>query len=220
MNKCPKCKNECSSDEECKCKNCGELFWRTKELFEKHHKEYLDRVKKQKQEVTNTSNSEKIKVTKIMLPKLLYCYLSEFITEDALKQIAGKFNYKIKDSNDINKLQEELFALGMWLITICCVHIFKDKPYEYLDIFHDFVRHKESKYEDWIKSLSQKYLEYAEALKTKDDLPNPWWKVAKIFNKRLFGEVKKDFYFQVAVCDFIRLFTNGLGEELNKYDIE
>ncbi|MFH1534144.1 MAG: hypothetical protein ABID64_04400 [Nitrospirota bacterium] len=49
MNQCPNCKHECSIDEEYKCKNCGEVFWRTQEAFEKHHKEYINKIKSKQQ---------------------------------------------------------------------------------------------------------------------------------------------------------------------------
>lgn len=38
MNKCSECGNQCSIDENFQCPNCGEQFWRSKELFEKRKK--------------------------------------------------------------------------------------------------------------------------------------------------------------------------------------
>lgn len=41
MSRCPNCKKECDINTEYKCKNCGEVFWRSKKLFEKYHKEHF-----------------------------------------------------------------------------------------------------------------------------------------------------------------------------------
>lgn len=79
MNKCPNCKNECSPNLEYKCKKCGEVFWRSKELFEEHHKEQSIKIEKQSHIVEDAKKPKK-KMTKIDFFAILGVYFIVSIT--------------------------------------------------------------------------------------------------------------------------------------------
>ena len=60
-NKCPRCGSECSFEEEFKCKECGELFWQSKELYEKNKKKPSMRSKEEKEREATLEYSEEKK---------------------------------------------------------------------------------------------------------------------------------------------------------------
>lgn len=171
-------------------------------------------------------NNKKIKVSKEQFALVLYNWLSKDLTEKAIKEFAKDLEFRIKNKEEFNGILEELSILGMWLIVYTCEGVLKDedKRNECLDIFHRFVyeRNVEGAEEDfnkWWVFMGTKYIEYNKAMET-DHPSTPLWVVAKLVNKNLFGEIKKDPILQMKIMAHISLNIKHLGELIKKYDIE
>jgi len=171
-------------------------------------------------------NNEKVKVSKKQFAEVLYYWLSGYLTKNAIKKSAKELGFKIRNNKDFSKIFEELFVLDMWLIVYTCEGVFEDedKRNECLDIFHHLVydRHienKENSFNDWMMSISPRYVKYSKAMETKHP-STPLWVVANVINKRLFGEIKKDLSFQMKMVAHIGLFVEHLGKAIKQYDIE
>ncbi len=171
-------------------------------------------------------NNEKVKVSKNQFAEVLYYWLSGYLTKKAIKKSAKELCFKIRNNKDFSKIFEELFVLNMWLIVYTCEGVFEDedKRNKFLDIFHHLVhdRHienKENSFNDWMMSISPRYVEYSKAME-KEHPSTPLWVVANIINKRLFGKIKKDLIFQMKMVSHIGLFVKHLGKAITQYEIE
>ncbi len=171
-------------------------------------------------------NNEKVKVSKGQFAEVLYCWLSGFLTEKAIRKSAQELGFKIRNNKDLSKISEELFALNMWLIIYTCAGVFEneDKRNECLDIFHHLVyeRHTEGTEEifgEWMILMAAKYIEYNRAMETEHP-STPLWVVATLVNKNLFGEIKEDPHLQMRIIFQIGLSVEHLGKAIKQYDIE
>lgn len=171
-------------------------------------------------------NKKKVKVSRKQFAEVLYCWLSGFLTEEAVKKTAKDIGFKIRNNKDFTKIFEELFVLDMWLIVHTAEGIFvdEDKRNECLDMFHHLIYNchiesTERSYNDWMMSIAPRYAEYGKARETEHP-STPLWVVANVFNKRLFGEIKNDLRFQTMVIIYQGLFVKHLGEAIKQYNIE
>lgn len=171
-------------------------------------------------------NTKKVKVSREQLAEVLYYWLAGYLTKKAIKKTAKELSFRIGNNKDFSKIFEELFALNMWLTVYTCEGVFEDedKRNECLDIFHHLVynhhiENKESSFNDWMMLISPRYIEYSKAMETEHP-STPLWVVANIINKRLFGEIKEDLFFQMKMVAHIGLFIEHLGKAIKEYDIE
>jgi len=171
-------------------------------------------------------NAPKVKVSKEEFTQVLYYWLSQRLTKQAIKQTAKDLDFKIKSNEDFNKILQELFALNMWLIVRACEKVFDDidKRNECLDMFHRLVYQghtggPEENFGNWMTSIGMKYVEYSQAMETEQP-PSPLWVLAKVINKNLFGEVKKDVILQVNISAYVGIPYETLEDLIKKYDIE
>jgi len=172
-------------------------------------------------------NNKGLKVSKNQFAEVLYYWLSISLNEKEIREKAEDFGFKIRSDNDFSKIFEELLALNMWIIVYTCEGVIddEDKQNACLDIFHHLVykRHTEGKDEDfwkWMGSLAtDKYSEYYTAIET-DHPSTPLWVLAKLVNKNLFGQIKKDLIVQAKIVTYFGLSVEHLGKALIKYDIE
>ena len=169
---------------------------------------------------------KKVKVTKKQLAEALYYWFSGYLTEKEVKKTAKELGFRIWKKEDFKKIFRELFVFNMWLIIHTCENVFdvEDKRNECLDIFHNLVYNRnidnnEISFINWKISIVSRYIEYSKAMKTEHP-STPLWVVAEILNRNLFGEVKKDLFFQMEVIAHIGLFVKHLGEGILQYDIE
>jgi hypothetical protein len=168
---------------------------------------------------------KKIKVSKEQFAEVLNYWLLENSTKKVIKEMAKELRFKIRNNKDFSKIFEELFIFNMWLIVYTCEGVFEneEKRNECLDIFHNLVysRHIENKeisFNDWMMSISQRYIEYSKAMETEHP-STPLWVVANKVNKRFFGEIKKDPFINLKIASHIGAFIKYLGELIKKYEI-
>lgn len=167
-----------------------------------------------------------MKVSKEQFAEVLYHWLSNFLTEKAVKKTAKEFGFKIKNNRDFNRIFQELFTLNMWLIVYTCELAFEDedKGNECLDIFHNLIyeRHAKDVDEDfmkWMSLMHAKYVEYTKAIET--DYPStPLWVLATLINKNLFGKIKKDPFLQTKIVIHVGEFKKHLRKAIKEYSIK
>jgi len=182
------------------------------------------------------TDTQKIKVSREEFANALFYWLTSQVNTKKIKQLAKLsnpehkekelFGLNLEHKTEFNILVEELFDLNMWLIVHVCERVFEDtdKRDECLDIFHHleygrYLGKEEKSFSDWMMSIAPRYVEYGKAMETKHS-STPLWVVASVFNKRLFGEIRKDLGFQMKVIVDIGLFVKYLGEAIKQYDIE
>ena len=172
------------------------------------------------------TDAPKVKASKKEFAEVLYYWLSQRLSKEAVKQTAKDLDFKIKSNEDFNKIFQELFALNMWSIVRTCDRVFEDedKRNECLHIFHHFVyeRHTEGIEENfgkWMTLMGAKYIEYIKAMETEHP-SGPLWVLSKVINRNLFGEVKEDIILQVEIGAYVGIPAKHLEELIKKYDIE
>ena len=166
-------------------------------------------------------------VSKEEFAEALYYWLSEHLKTEVLKERAKELKFEIKTDEDFNEFFAELTILNMWMVVDTCEALIKDENLrdECLDAFHKLVFERNASggqngdFDKWIKMLAQKYLEYSEAMGSETSANNPLWEVAKVFNKNLFGKIKKDFWFQQKAEIYIGTALKHLGKALKEYNI-
>lgn len=171
-------------------------------------------------------NNKKVKVSKHQFSEILYFWLSNRLSNQAIEETAKDLDFVINNNEDFNKLFDELFTLNMWLIVRACERVFDDdeKRNDCLDTFHHLVYeryHKgtEENFDDWIALMAKRYIDYVKAMDTEHPA-GPAWVLAKVINKNLFREVKKDIWVQTMIGAYIGIYAKNLEELIRKYDIE
>ena len=172
------------------------------------------------------TDTQRVKVSKREFAEVLYYWLSQRLTREAIEETAKDLDFRIKNSEDFDRIFEELFALNMSLIIDACEKVFEDEDRrnECLDIFHHIVYERHNKgteehFRKWMTSMGTKYIEYVKAMETQHP-STPLWVLAKVINKNLFGEVKESFVAQVEIGAYVGIPAKHLGELIKKYDIE
>ena len=170
-------------------------------------------------------NKTKTKITEDQFVKILYAWLSDFVTKEKIGEIVNEIDFEIKVEEDFDKLSAEFFSLYMWLIVYTCKGKIHDegKRNRCLDSFHHFIydkhmQEKESDFNTWLKSIGMKYIEYDNAIKTEHP-STPLWVLATLINKNLFGEIREDFFLQTRIVNHIGLFIENLGKTIKQYEI-
>jgi hypothetical protein len=155
----------------------------------------------------------------------LYLLLSNRVTEVWVNKLAKSLEFEISKEEDYNKLFDELFLFNMWLIVFTCEQAFdnQEKSTEILDGFHHLVyeRHYEGSeigYKDWLVSMGMLYKNYYDALEKKTK-PGPHWWVARVFNERLFGEVKRDPFIQTTIGEYLQSVVDHNRNIIKKFAI-
>ena len=181
--------------------------------------------------------NKKEKLSKNQFAELLYKLLSLYMTKETIEKCAKRFGFEIKDNGDWGKIFDELLILDMWLtVYYVCDELSADKNkiLECINTFELLVYNRFYKYwkvkrrldimdfNKWrIKSIAPRYTEYSKAIVTEYNIhQGPFWAVATSFNKRLFGEFKKDIFIHMAIVTHIGLFMKYFGEIIKLYDIE
>jgi len=180
--------------------------------------------------------NKKEKLSKNQFTELLCLILSLYITKEAIEKSAKEFGFEIKDNKDWGKIFDELLILDMWLIMYALDELSADenKILECINTFELLVYNRFYKYwrekkgldmmdfNEWrIKSIAPRYTEYDNAMETEFNIhQGPFWAVATSFNKRLFGEFKKDVFIQMAIVTYIGLFLKYFGEIIKQCTIE
>ncbi len=180
--------------------------------------------------------NKKEKLTKNQFAELLYYLLSSNTTRKFIEKSAKKFGFEIKDNEDWSKIFDELLILNMWLTMHTFNELSADENTieECLDMFDLLVYNrlykcwKEKKklnvmdFNEWrITSIAPRYTEYSNAMKTEFNIhQGPFWAVATSFNKRLFGELKKDYFVQATIIIHVSLFIKHFGGIYNQCIIE
>lgn len=171
-------------------------------------------------------DNEKVKVSKNEFAEVLYRWLSKFLNKDALEKSADEFGFKIRSEEDLGKILGVLAPFYMWLTVYTCERVFEDekKRNDCLDIFNHLVytRSTEGAEQDfgkWMNYMSEKYIEYDQAMKTEHP-STPLWPVATLVNKDLFGEIKEDVWIQMRIVTRIATFVKHLENALRQYDVE
>ena len=138
-----------------------------------------------------------------------------FFQLNPIKTIAKTVGLPINNDEDYQRIRDELFYVGMWLIVLTCDKIFKkeDKRNEYLEIFHRHIYGDGDDFASCKTSIDERYSNYAEAMKAEQTL-GPDWALAKLINKNLFGEVKEDPVVQTTIGLHIISFTAHLEQLL------
>ena len=173
---------------------------------------------------------QQVKISKDQFAEGLFYWLTMFLTEKTIKKTAKDIGFRLRNNRDFKKISEELLILNMWLIVHTSELVFadEDKRNDLLDMFHHLVYDERNiffnisirkSYKDWMQSIIDRYVEYGEAMETEHP-QTPFWVVADVFNKRLFGETQKDLQYQSKVMVYIGLFVKHLGEAIKRYDIE
>lgn len=170
---------------------------------------------------------KKLRITSRQFAEVLFHWLFMFLTEKEIKKYAKSFGFRIGIWNRKNfkKIYGELFILNMWLIVHTCERLFEDEEErnEYLDIFHNIIYYRKIvnngiSFINWKLSISSRYIEYSRAMETEHP-STPLWSVAKVFNRNLFGKLKKDLSSQMKVCLYVELFIKHLEKTILKYMI-
>jgi hypothetical protein len=172
------------------------------------------------------SNSEKVRVSRRQLAQVLCFWLSQRLSKQAVEETAKDLGFPICTNEDFNKVFDEMFSLNMWLIVRACQKVFEDqdKRNDCLDIFHRvayerYIQGTEEDFGEWIKSMGAKYIGYNTAMNM-DHPVNRLWVLAKLINKNLFGEFKKDLFVQMGIGAYIGIPGKHLEELIKKYDVE
>ncbi len=168
---------------------------------------------------------EKKRVSKKQFAELLYYWLSQHVSEEAIRRKAREFKFKVKDKADFNRIFKELLIFNSWMIIHACEGIFgdEDKRNECLDIFHRFLHEGkakdiESDFHKWMYSMSLSYIDYYKAMQTKH--PQGYlWVLAKQFNENLFGELNKDIDVQMAIIIHAGAFISASIKTFGKYEV-
>jgi hypothetical protein len=171
--------------------------------------------------------NKKEKLTKNQFAELLYLILSLYMTQKPIEKRAKELGFEIKDNEDWGKIFDELLILDMWLTMYAFDELSADENTieECLDMFDLLVYNRFYKYwkekkklnvmdfNEWrITSIAPRYIEYSNAMETEFNIhQGPSWAVATSFNKRLFGELKEDYFVQAAIVIHIDLFIKHFG---------
>lgn len=147
---------------------------------------------------------------------LEYCMMIP-LTEKSIRRIAKTVGFPIHNDGDFNKIRDELYYVGMWLIVLTCEKIFKkeDKRNEYLEVFYHQIHGGGDDFASWKTAVDERYSSYAEAMKAEPAL-GPDWALAKLINKNLFGKVKEDPVVQTTLGLHIISFTAHLEQLLKE----
>ena len=181
--------------------------------------------------------NKKEKLSKNQFAELLYHLLSLYMTKETIEKSAKRFGFEIKDNEDWGKIFDELLILDMWLtVYYVCDELSADKNkiLECINIFDLLVYNRFYKYwrekkgldmmdfNEWrIKSIAPRYTDYDNAMETEFNIhQGPFWAVATSFNKKLFGELKKDYFIHIAIVTHIGLFIKYFGEIIKQCIIE
>jgi len=180
--------------------------------------------------------NKKEKLSKNQFTELLYHLLSLYMTKEPIEKSAKRFCFEIKDNKDWGKIFDELLVLNMWLTVYACDELSADenKILECINTFELLVYNRFYKYwkekkrldimdfNEWrVTSIAPRYTEYSNAMETEFNIhQGPFWAVATSFNKRLFGEFKKDYFIHIAIVTHIGLFIKYFGEIIKQCTVE
>ena len=164
----------------------------------------------------------RIKVTKEELAEVLASWIARRIDKEQIKETAELFDIDIDNPKEYPAFVNELFNLNMWIVVFSCERVFTDvdKRDDGLDVFHQLLfgrltRSKELNYKSWMLNLYQKYMGYKKAIGEKQ----PIWELTKLVNVNIFGEVKKDPFFQMSVGSYFTSVSDALEKALKQYQL-
>lgn len=146
------------------------------------------------------------------------------LTSDApleFREAKELFGLSLSNRAEFTILVEELMALNLWIIVLSCEMTVKDieKRSDCLDVFHrrffeQFLRETGDDFKQWLASLTVKYCEYSEAMKT--DL----WALAYLIQRNLHGEGPPDAVRQFQIALYVSGGLKALAKALDQYEIE